>query len=115
MVITRLGRLQVKMKGFEIFINGRKINAALKIGLVITVVDTIEKTGKLSISGIDNESFKSVKWFQSTLSLGDKIKFVNSDIEKISVPEKIEQIDRTKLLAEYLELKKALIEEELLK
>jgi hypothetical protein len=100
------------MKGFKIEINNQKISAAVKKGVVLIILDNAEK---ITISGVDNEKFQNLLWIREKLNIGDRIKIIASDIERLSDPNSKELIDRQKLLVEYTELKKALTEEGLLR
>lgn len=98
------------MKGFTIEINNKKINAAVKKGVVLIVVDNA-----IGVSGTDNALGLSINWGHTSLDIGDKIKITASNIESNSPPMSMKLVDRQNLLTEYYELKKMLIKEGVLK
>lgn len=99
------------MKGFDIYINNKKISAVVKRGVVVICLDN---GSELSVSGIDDFSFQNVRWVQQKLTLGDKITIVASEVEESSTCEE-EPLDKVALLERYTELKKELTERGLLK
>lgn len=100
------------MKGLECNINNQQINVSVRRGVILITIDNADR---VTVSGIDNEKFEHIQWFQTELELGDKIKIVASDITENSPPCDIKLMDRQSLLAEYAKLKKSLAEEGLLK
>lgn len=99
------------LKGFEITINGKKVNAGVKKGFVLV---TLTYKHGIDITGGDDELGVSLQWDKTNISVGDKIKIVALDIkDNVPIPNGKKK-GREKLLADYYQLKSYLTKEGLL-
>lgn len=99
------------MKGFDIWINDKKLSVAIIRGATVVA---IEKKF-ISISGIDNSSGARVDWGKFALNIGDKVKIITAEIDENTVPINVCSIDRQELIVHYQNTRELLIKEGALK
>lgn len=98
------------MQGFEIRVNGRRQNVAVRRGVVFIAVETTD----ISATGSDNITGMELDWGKTELSVGDRIRIAAREIDESDLPDRAKPMDRQRLLARYGELKKRLTEEGIL-
>lgn len=92
------------MKGFDIWLNDRKLSVAVAGGAIVIYVDK----SHISISGIDSSVGLDVNWGSFDIEIDDKIKIIAATMDESDVPIDVKHIDRQELLAQYLYLKEIL-------
>lgn len=94
------------MKGFEINVNEKKINASVNSGVVIVTINE----ACISIIGKDNSLGVSLDWGKAKLFNGDTIKIIASDHnDNTTPPVNAKTLERQELLSEYYKLKDFLL------
>lgn len=100
------------MKGFEIFLNEKKIDIGVNNGTIIVSCST----DSLKVTGLDNDDFTSVEWLYASININDSIRIVASKtIEESAEPYSTKARDPESLLNMYISMKNDLLAEGLLK
>lgn len=85
------------MTGYEVSINGENIAAAIEKGVLTLIItrlnNDVEKYIKLDLTGRDSENNTRPRWKEMDLKEGDEIVIKIKDIEQVSVPFKVSDIN----------------------
>ena len=107
------------MKGFELTINGEKIEGAISEGITSIILSCKNNQYTINFGSMDNTGMLTYTWFSSSLEQGSKLKVVSKEVAVTSNPIEIrdynnkEQIDQLELES-YFKLRDELIKEGLI-
>lgn len=110
------------MIGFELNMNGEKIEAVLESGTVAIIVTKVSTQHtdsiELSFTGLnlsESEFDESIEWYDSKLKISDEFMIKVKNAIENSIPKKIRKVNRVSImerkLKAYQELKKELEEQ----
>jgi hypothetical protein len=107
------------MRGFELTINGEKIEGAIGEGITSIVLSCKDNQYNINFGSMDNTGMLTYTWFSSDLKQGSKLKIVSKEVSVTLNPIDIrdynnkEQMDKLELES-YFKLRDELIKEGLI-